>query len=421
MSIQARTESKLIARLASVIFLLYFLFSVDRGNIGFAGQQMSAALGMNAAMFGLGSSLFTLSYLLFQVPNAIGLRRIGGGRAFAAIASAWGAISAATALVPSQRWFLVNRFLLGVAEAGFNAFVIYYINQVFPRSVRGFAVGIIFVAVPASMIIVSPLSGLLLNWRFYQLQGWQLMFIIEGLPSIVIGLLCLRLIPDGAARMNFLTIDERNWLDTELRTGEATLPVSTAQDLWSSFRSPTLWALGFVLFASVFAVNVMLVWMPQMIRQMSDAGNLGVGFLNAIPWLALGCGCLLMSRLSDKVRNRMAPLRSAFAIAALGFVLAGLLQDQHPVFGFAGLTMGAFGIGAAQGLFWVVVMEFVTGRSAAAAYAFIGVLGNGSGVFAHPLIGWLHDVTGSFAGAAWALAGFSAAAIGTIALLARTI
>jgi MFS transporter, ACS family, tartrate transporter len=421
MSLKTSTEQKLMTRLAAVIFMLYLLFAVDRGNVGFAGLQMMKALGLSAEIFGLGSGLFTLGYLLFQVPNAEGLRRLGGGTAFAAIACAWGVISTTTAFVPDQFWFLVNRFLLGVAEAGFNAFVIYYINQMFPRGLRGFAVGLTLFSVPVSMILISPLSGLLLNLQLGGLRGWQLVFIIEGVPSILVGLLCLRIVPHGVNQMRFLSQEERAWLEGELATDEHRKQNSMGSSLKESLKDPFVWALGFVLFTTVFAVNVMLIWMPQMIAQLSHTGNVGIGFLNSIPWLALGIGCLVVSRMSDKVQNRMTPLRLALGVAALGFILAAVLQDVHPVFGFIGLVVGAFGAGAAQGVFWALTMELVSGPSAATAYAVISVLGNGSGVFAHPLIGKLHDATGSFAGVAWALALFNVAAIGTVYLMGRRV
>jgi MFS transporter, ACS family, tartrate transporter len=174
MSVEASVSRKVMLRLAPVIALLYLLFSVDRGNVGFAGLQMRGSLSLTAEAFGVGSALFTLGYLLFQVPNAVWLRRLGGGAGFAAIACAWGVLSTVTALVPNQSWFFVNRFLLGVAEAGFNAYVVYYINQTFPRNVRGFAMGLTLVAVPVAMIIASPLSGWILNLHWGGISGWQL-------------------------------------------------------------------------------------------------------------------------------------------------------------------------------------------------------------------------------------------------------
>jgi ACS family tartrate transporter-like MFS transporter len=419
MSVEASVSRKVMLRLAPVIALLYLLFSVDRGNVGFAGLQMRASLSLTAEAFGVGSALFTLGYLLFQVPNAVWLRRLGGGAGFAAIACAWGALSTVTAFVPNQSWFFVNRFLLGVAEAGFNAFVVYYINQTFPRDVRGFAMGLTLVAVPVAMIIASPLSGWILNLHWGGISGWQLMFIIEGVPSIVVGLLSLRLIPRVPREMRFLSDAEQAWLTNELQDQVRTVQYGIVRGTRAALSNPVVWALGFVLFTTVFAANVMLIWMPQMIQQMSHAGNVEVGLLNTIPWIALGVGCVAMSRVSDTVANRMTPLMPSLGLAAFGFILAAMLQATHPYLGFCGFALGSFGVGAAQGVFWALTMELVRGPSASTAFAVIGVLGNGSGIFAHPLIGKLHDVTGSFAGVAWALAIFNLAAMATAFLIAQ--
>jgi len=419
MSIQASVERKILARLATVIFLLYFLFAVDRGNVGFAGLQITKALGLSAETFGLGSGLFTVGYLLFQVPNAVWLRRVGGGRAFGAIACTWGLVSTAAAFVPDRSWFLVNRFLLGVAEAGFNAFVIYYISLMFPRRLRGFAVGLTLVAVPLSLIVASPISGMLLNQYFMGFEGWQILFLAEGLPTLVLGILATKLLPASPQDIGFLSAEELIWLDGELaheRTGNQS---GSARGLKDAFSNSLVWALGYILFTTVFVVNVMLIWMPQIIKQMSHEGNLGVGLLNSVPWLALGVGIVLVSRLSDKVPSRTSVLSPSLAVAALGFVLSASVQGAHPALAFAGLVLGSFGGGAAQGVFWAVAMDRLQGPSAATAYAVITVLGNGSGVFAHPLIGKLHDATGSFAGVAWALAGFNLAAIAVACWVAQ--
>jgi ACS family tartrate transporter-like MFS transporter len=420
MFIEERTEKKMLVRVASVLFLLYFLFSVDRGNIGFAALQMNKALGLSAEVFGFGSGLFTLGYLLFQVPNAEWLRRVGASRGFAIIGCAWGLVSTSTAFVPDQFWFLLNRFALGVSEAGFHAFVIYYINRMFPSRIRGFAVGLAFVAVPISMVVASPLSGVLLNWQLGAMHGWQSLFIIEGIPSIVLGLLCLKLIPDSPSQIRFLSPDERTWLERDLGgASQQHKERGSMHGLKDAIGDPSIWALGFVLFTLVLSVNVMMIWMPQMIRQTSGAGNVQVGILNSVPWIAFGVGCVLVSRLSDRARNRMNPLRMSVAVAAIGFVIAAAAQDSQPLIGFSGFLLGAFGAGAAQAVFWTLTMQLVSGPSAATAYAVITLLGNGSGVFAHPLIGKLHDATGSFAGVVWVLAGFYIAAIATIYFIAR--
>jgi ACS family tartrate transporter-like MFS transporter len=410
-----RVERKLIFRVATLVFLLYFSFAIDRGNIGFAALQMNAQLGLSAQAFGWGSGLFTLAYLLFQAPNAEWLRRLGARRGCAVVACAWGLVSLSTAFVPDQSWFLLNRFALGVSEAGFHAFVIYYIGTIFPERIRGFAVGISFVAVPLSMIVASPLSGVLLDLSAGALAGWQWLFIIEGIPSVALGLLCLRLVPETVRDMRFLNAQEQAWLAREISGAE---PAAAHGGIMGNVRSvianPLVWALGLVLLSMVLAVNVMTIWMPLMIRQVSGAGNLGVGVLNSLPWAAFSIGCVCASRFSDKAKSRATPLRASVAIATLGFLACATLQQVDVVLAFAAFLIACFGAGGAQGSFWALAMSLVTGALAATAFAMITVIGNGSGVIAHPLIGWLHDATGTFGGVVWTLAAFYVAAFGTL-------
>lgn len=415
-----RVERKLLLHIASLVFLLYFSFAIDRGNIGFAALQMNAELGLTAEVFGLGSGLFTLAYLLFQAPNAEMLRRLGARRGFALVACAWGLVSGSTAFVTDQHWFLVNRFALGVSEAGFHAFIIYYISTIFPRRVRGFAVGVSFVAVPFSMIVASPLSGLLLDTQLGSFSGWQTLFIVEALPSVLLGLMCLRLVPDHVRDMRFLTDAQRRWLAQELgATDTGQTQSSMAGNIRIVLLNPIVWGLGLVLLTMVLAVNVMTIWMPLMIRQVSGAGNLAVGVLNSLPWIAFSIGCVFASRTSDKVRDRATPLRASVALATIGFLLCAALQEVDTLLGFLAFLLACVGAGGAQGSFWALAMSLMSGVTAAAAFAMITVIGNGSGVIAHPLIGRLHDATGSFGGVVWTLAAFYVAAFGALHWIVR--
>ena len=407
-------ERKLLLHIASLVFLLYFSFAIDRGNVGFAALQMNAALGLSAQVFGFGSGLFTLAYLLFQAPMAEGLRRLGARRGFAIVACAWGLVSTSTAFVPDDRWFLANRFALGLSEAGFHAYIIYYISTIFPQRIRGLAVGISFVAVPFSMIVASPLSGLLLNVHIGPLAGWQTLFIVEGVPSLALGLLCLRLIPDKAKDIRFLSSEELVWLQSQLQVPDETAQPSLARNIQVVLANPLVWGLGLVLLTMVLAVNVMTIWMPLMIRQVSGAGNFAVGALNSLPWTAFAIGCVIASRISDKVKSRATPLRASIAIATLGFLLCAACQELNTPLAFALFLLACFGAGGAQGSFWAFTMSLMSGVTAATSFAMITVISNGAGVFAHPLIGRLHDATGSFSGVVWALA---AAYVGAFAIL----
>jgi len=278
-------------------------------------------------------------------------------------------------------------------------------NRRHPPRARGAAVGLTFVAVPVSMIVASPLSGYLLTVEVGALAGWQSLFVIEGVPSIMLGLLSLWLIPDSAGEIRFLSDAERTWLLREL--GAGTVPAHQ-QSVWRNMRAavmnPLVWGLGFVLLTMILAVNVMTIWMPLMIRQVSGAGAVAVGVINSLPWIAFSIGCVVASRISDRVRNRAAPLRIAVAIATVGFLATAALQAVDAMFAFGVFLLACVGAGGAQSVFWTLAMQLVTGPGAATAFAVITVIGSGSGVLAHPLIGRMYDSTGTFGGVVWMLA-----------------
>jgi MFS transporter, ACS family, tartrate transporter len=414
--LEQRVSRKLIVKVGGLLFLLYCCFALDRGNVGFAALEMNRAIGISASIFGLGASLFTLFYLLFQVPNTLLLRRLGPSRGFAVLAIGWGLVSASSALIWNATSFLAMRVLLGCVEAGFHAYLIYYISQVFPRRTRGLAVGLAMTAVPLSQIVAAPLSGALLTFDS-GLHGWQWLFIVEGLPAALLGLVCFRGIPDSTRSMRFLAADEREWLAAELaeplRVSAADHAVSTVPQV---IANPLVWGLGFVLFANVLGTNTFLLWMPQLIKEVSGAGNLEVGYLTMLPWAALAAGMLLLARLADRLASTLPILCLGFVLSCVGFALAAAPQMSVSLIG---LLLAAFGIGAAQSLIWAFAMRTVTGPAAATAYSLITVIGNGSGVFAHTIIGWARDTTGSFVGVVIAISACMLLAIGVLLAIGR--
>jgi len=394
LEIKRSVERKLLWKLVPLLFGLYAFFALDRGNVGLAALEMNVDLQMSAAVYGLGASLFTLSYLLFQIPAVTTMRRLGPARGFALVAVSWGSVSMLTAFVWNDISFLAVRCLLGVAEAGFGSFVVYYIGQLFPRDIRGFTISLTLAAVPLTMVIASPVSGFLLDWHHSGLQGWQWLFLVEGAPAVLLGLLALRLLPDSVESAKFLKPEERQWLAADVAAADSDEHQSNVGSLKDALTSGTVWVLGLTLFSAVLGTNTLLFWMPQIIEQMSKASNLVVGWLNALPWLAFAIGMLLLGRLSDKLGNRVLTLSLAMGFSAAGFIFGGLVQS--PVFSFIGLLVGAFGVGATMAVFWTVPLQMLTGATLAGAIAAINMIGNSSGVFAHGFIGWLREATGGF-------------------------
>jgi len=410
-AMEQRVGRKLILRIGGLLFLLYACFSLDRGNVGFAALEMNHDIGISEQIFGLGASLFTLCYLVFQVPNTMLLRRLGPNRGFALLAIAWGLVTSSSALILNTGSFIGFRILLGCVEAGFHAYLVYYISQIFPRRTRGLAVGMAMSAVPLSQIVAAPISGALLNIDS-GLQGWQWLFIIEGLPAVLLGFVCFQLIPNTPHGARFLAADERAWLEREQHEPEQNSRhggsvSSIRQVLWN----PLIWGLGFVLFANVLGTNTFLFWMPQLIKEVSRAGYLEVGLLSMLPWASFAAGMLLLARLADSLASPLQILCLGFILSGIGFAFSSSPQASLAI---VGLLLAAFGIGSAQSLIWAFTMRTVTGPASASAYGLITVLGNGSGVLAHTIIGWARDATGSFAGVVIAISVCMLLAIGVL-------
>jgi ACS family tartrate transporter-like MFS transporter len=392
--IERAVRRAMFRKVVPILFGLYAFFSLDRGNVGLASLQMNGDLRISAAAYGLGAGLFTIAYLLFQVPATLFMKRLGAPRGFATIACAWGLVSMCTAFVWDANSFMVIRFLLGAAEAGFGAFVVYYVGSVFPRSMRGLVISSTLVAVPVTMMIASPISGVLLGWSHAGLRGWQWLFLIEGLPTIFFGLLALWLLPKTADDANFLDEAQRRWLVADIAQQDTDGSTKTLGSFWEAVQVPVVWVLGLTLFATVLGTNTLLFWMPQMIEQVSQASDAAVGWLNAVPWLAFAIGMLIMGRLSDRSRNKVQALSVAMIVSAAGFIVGGTATSLSV--SFAGLLFGAFGVGASIALFWTVPLQMVRGSGLAGALAAVNLIGNSSGVFAHGIIGWLRDHTGGF-------------------------
>lgn len=400
--LERRVIVKMVTRVVSLLFVLYAFFSLDRGNVGLAAIEMNVDLRLSATVYGLGASIFTLSYLVSQIPITTAMRRVGAARGICCVAVSWGLVSMLTAFVWNDASFLAVRFLLGIAEAGFGSFIIYYIGEIFPRRIRGLTISLTLAAVPVTMMIASPISGVLLDWTHFGLRGWQWLFLVEGAPAVLLGVACFFLLPDHASQIRFLDDEERAWLVTETISTAKEKERANLASLRQVVASGEVWVLGLTLFGIVVGTNTLLFWMPQMIKLLSSGDNVLVGWLNAIPWLSFAAGMLLMGRLSDRMGNRVFSLSLAMLLAVAGFILGGAAGPAG--WQFAGLVIGAFGVGAAMSLFWTVPLEFLGGTGLASAIAAINVIGNSSGVFAHALIGWLREITGGFGSTLLALA-----------------
>ena len=370
---------------------VYFVAYLDRVNVGFAALTMNADLALTATQFGFGAGIFFISYFLFEVPSNFALKRFGARVWIARIMVTWGLISVAMAFVKGPTSFLVLRFLLGVAEAGFFPGMVLYLTFWFPNSVRAALFGIFIIANPASTIIGAPLSTALLGTSLGGFAGWQTMFIVEGLPAILLGFATLFVLCDSPAKAKWLTPQEREVLGRAIERDEAG---STHSSWRAGLMSPDVWRFALLYAALMMGVYGFGFWAPQIVKSFGTLNNQQVGFVLVIPYICATVAMVLWSRHSDRTRERTWHLVIPAIVGTVGFLYGSFADNVYLAIG--GFTLGAIGIYSQLPLFWTLPTALLTGSAAAGGIALINSIGNLSGYFGPALIGWLKDTTQSY-------------------------
>lgn len=393
--IEERVNGKIARYLIPFLGLLYFAAFLDRVNVGFAALQMNRDLGISASAYGFGAGIFFAGYCLFEVPSNILLHRIGGRRWIARIMLSWGLVSAATAFVHGPVGFAVMRFLLGVAEAGFFPGIIYYLMHWVPAARRARMVGAFMAAVPISTAIGGPVSVAILKLDgLAGIAGWQWLFLIETLPSLLLGIATLYLLPDAPADAKWLTVDECHWLQRTLDAeATSTAPASISAAL-RQLLNPRVLALSLCYFGAQIALYGVILWLPQILRG-SGTGDVSIGLAVGGAYGLAALGMVWWARHSDRSGERRWHLGAAAALSCLG-LLGTAAFGASPGIAIATITVGAIGTLAMLPVFWTLPAALARGLAAATVIAFINSVGNVGGFVGPTLIGWLKDTTGDF-------------------------
>lgn len=397
-----RTHATITWRLMPLLLVCYLFAHLDRINIGFAKMQMSADLQFSDTVYGFGAGLFFIAYALFGVPSNMALDRIGPRRWIAMLMVVWGALSTGMFLVESAAGFYVLRFLLGVAEAGFFPGILVFLNRWYPARRRAQVTALFAIAVPMAGVIGGPLSGGILE-HFHDLgglRGWQWMFVIEGLPVILLGLVVLKCLPDSFETVNWLTPHAKQQLREQLSLEEQRKAITSFSAI---LNNPQVWLLVAVYFAVMLAVNTLAFWMPTLIHGAGIGSDGKVGLLSAAPYLA---GCFFMigcGRSSDRHRERRWHLCMPLLMAAAGIAVAGL-SPANPTLVLTGLIVAGMGASAALPMFWQLPPAFLSNGTQATGIALISSFGSIASFFAPYLIGWMRDTTQSASLALYVLA-----------------
>jgi ACS family tartrate transporter-like MFS transporter len=409
--------SKVAWRLAPLLMVCYFVAFLDRVNVSFAALTMNADLGFDGAIFGLGAGIFFLGYFIFEVPSNLILEKVGARVWIARIMLSWGLVSAAMALVWNVPSFYVARFLLGAAEAGFFPGVVLYLTYWFAAEHRARMVGLFMAAIPISGVIGSPLSGWLLGLEGrLGLHGWQWLFILEGLPSILLSMVVWTYLTDRPREAHWLTTGERERLETALARERAPRDSVRKYRLGEALVNGRVLALGVLYLGLVTGLYGVTFWLPQIVKGFGGLSNFEVGLIVALPTLAAAITMVAWTRHSDRTRERPWHVALPAFAGAIGLIASAYVTD--PIQSMIALSVALVGIYAAIATSWTLPTAFLSGTAAAGGLALINSIGNLGGFAGPYFMGWIKAATGAYS-LALVIIGIGLAASGLIALAMR--
>jgi ACS family tartrate transporter-like MFS transporter len=384
--LEERAIRKITWRLIPFLMLLYFVAFLDRINVGFAALTMNRDVGLTSQMFGLGSGIFFIGYFVFEVPSTVILHRVGARFWIGRVMITWGLVSVAMAFTRGPISFYVLRFLLGLAEAGFFPGIILYLSYWFPSNHRSAVTAWFMAAAPAAGFIGSPISGALMQLDgLMGLRGWQWLFLLEGIPALVLGFITFRFLTDRPAAARWLTEEERYWLSSVIDREESGIRDPRSHSAWRALADWKVLALSLAYFGTSAGLYTIGFWAPLIVKRLGFS-VFNVGLLVAIPNLIAVIGMVLWSRNSDRTGERYWHAAIACLIGAAGMALAAH-AGSSAFLAIAGLSLTAFGVSAAKPPLWCLPTTFFAGTAAAASIGLINSLGTLGGFVGPYMIG----------------------------------
>lgn len=378
------------------LFICYILAYVDRMNVGFAKLQMQQALGMSDTVYGLGAGIFFIGYFIFEVPANIILQRIGARRWLGPIMIAWGAVSACTLFVKGAASFYTFRFLLGIVESGFFPGVILYLTYWYTGKHRAKAVAMFMSAVPIAGVLAGPVSGWILDRMSGagHLAAWQWLFVVEGIPSLIAGMVTLFFLADNPQKASWLTEEEKQIVLRRLEEEEQGKAGRVHRRLVDAFRNPSVWLFCLIYFGITACNYGISFWLPQVIKDTITSSPLAIGWISAIPWGAAAIAMIVFGRHSDATGERRWHMALACILAAAAFLVSAT-PGIPGIAGLSALTLAIMGIMSAFAVFWALPTAILSGTAAAAGIAWINSVGNLAGYASPFVVGAIRDRTHS--------------------------
>ncbi|WP_084304919.1 MFS transporter [Phytopseudomonas flavescens] len=385
------------------LFVIMFIVNyIDRVNIGFVRSHMETDLGIGAAAYGFGAGLFFIGYALFEVPSNILLQKVGARLWLTRIMLTWGIIASCMAFIQNETHFYILRFLLGVAEAGFFPGVIYYFTRWLPGVERGKAIAIFLSGSAIASLISGPLSGLLLQIDGLGMKGWQWMYFIEGMFSVLLCFFVWFWLDSRPHDAKWLSRAEQDALveaiDAEQQAREAATPIKPS--LVQLLKDSQIALFCLIYFLIQLTIYAATFWLPSIIKKMGNLSDIEVGLFNSIPWLLSIVGMYAFASLAGKWKRQQAWVAIALLVAAAGMFMS---TTGGPIFAFVAICFAALGFKSASSLFWPIPQAYLDARIAAAVIALINSVGNLGGFVAPTTFGFLEETTGSIQGGLYGL------------------
>jgi ACS family tartrate transporter-like MFS transporter len=383
-------------RLIPFAFLCYVVAYIDRVNVGFAADDLQRDLGLSATEYGVGAGLFFLGYCLFEIPSNLILERVGARRWIARIMIGWGLVSMGTMFITDVRSFMAARVLLGIAEAGFFPGMVLYLTYWIPAADRARTGALFMMAAPVAVIVGAPISEALLKLDgALGLRGWQWLFLVEGLPAVVLGLFALRVLTDRPELATWLPHDQRTWLAETMAAEQVQRKAAGHASLGGSLASGRLWLLCAVFFMHTIVNYGIFLWLPKLLQDVTGARGFTLSAITSIPFVVALAAMVVVGRHSDRTGDRRWHVAGCALVTAAGLLLAIASRDNIwllvPSFTVAQMALRSF-----AGVFWAIPPQLLGGTAAAAGIALINAIGNLGGFVGPSLVGTLHDLTGSY-------------------------
>lgn len=402
-----RVLSKVARRIVPYIFICYIINYLDRFNVSFAALEMSGDLGFSEMAYGLGASMFFVGYVLFEIPSNLIMERVGARIWIARIMITWGLVSACMLFVRTPVNFYLLRFLLGVAEAGFFPGMILYLTYWIPAAERARAFALFLTSTSLAGVIGGPISGALLNLGgLYGLKGWQWLFLLEGIPALLLGFVTLAYLDDKPERAKWLSPAEREWLSQTMQKEHEQKALSHGLTLGQALKHPRVWRLCALYFSVIISFYGIAFWLPQVVKNFSTLSNSAVALVSALPYVSASIFMVVTANHSDKTGERKWHVALAAFAGCVGLSLAVyFLQHQHSLAAFLAICLAASGIWSTLGPFWSLPTAFLSGTAAAGGVALINSIGNVGGFVGPYVIGYVKQATQSFTNGMLVLAG----------------